>query len=201
LTPQGLAAVAARGLACTPGINPPPLPLEKKGSFLNGLQTVLDIGGLIPGVGEAFDGINAIIYAARGDYVNAGLSAAAMIPVVGSAGTVLKLAGKIDDVADVAKAGWHVGDPITKLTAKGTEPSWDAVRQRYWKNEAHNNPSTYTENVDRMQKGLAPQKFNQATGKMESLQLHHPNGRQGAEFYQVQPVTRTQHIEIHRAAK
>lgn len=50
--------------------------------------------GLFPVVGEPVDGINAVIYAARGDYVNAGLSAAAMAPVVGSAATGGKLLNK-----------------------------------------------------------------------------------------------------------
>lgn len=42
----------------------------------------------------AFDALNAIIYAARGDYINAGLSAAATIPVAGWAATGGKFVNK-----------------------------------------------------------------------------------------------------------
>jgi hypothetical protein len=48
--------------------------------ILNGAQTALDVAGLVPGLGEIANGINAAIYATRGDYVNATLSAAAMVP-------------------------------------------------------------------------------------------------------------------------
>lgn len=43
-------------------------------------HTVLDGAGLVPGLGEIADGANAAWYAAEDDYVNAGLSAAAMVP-------------------------------------------------------------------------------------------------------------------------
>ena len=86
-----------------------------------------------------------------------------------------KMRGLVDEGAgsNVAK-GWKVGDPIDNLTKAGNQPSWSAVRQRYWKNEAFNNPKNYSpENIIRMQKGLAPQRFNELTGKMESMELHH----------------------------
>lgn len=57
---------------------------------MDGVQAGLDAVGLVPGFGELADGINAGIYLARGDYVNAGFSAVAMIPFVGWAGTVGK---------------------------------------------------------------------------------------------------------------
>lgn len=53
-------------------------------------------------------------------------------------------------------------------------PAWSTVRQRFWKNEAFLNGSTYSEsNLLRMQKGLAPQRLNPNTGLMESMELHH----------------------------
>ncbi|MBC7765262.1 MAG: HNH endonuclease [Hyphomonadaceae bacterium] len=63
-------------------------------SFLAGLQLVLDIVGLFPGLGEVADGLNALIYLGRGDVLNAGLSAASMIPFAGWTFTGGKLAGK-----------------------------------------------------------------------------------------------------------
>ncbi|NOQ26942.1 MAG: PKD domain-containing protein [Bacteroidales bacterium] len=62
--------------------------------LLNTLQVGLDGAGLIPGLGEAADGANALIYLARGDKINAGLSTAAMIPLAGMSATVLKYGNK-----------------------------------------------------------------------------------------------------------
>lgn len=57
---------------------------------LTSLQMALDVAGLVPGFGEVADGLNALISLARGDYVGAGLSAAAMIPFVGWGATAAK---------------------------------------------------------------------------------------------------------------
>jgi hypothetical protein len=75
---------------------------------LNGLQTVLDVAGLIPGLGEIADGINAGIYAARGDYLNAALSAAAMIPGAGWGATAAKYSNKAGNIADAVNTGSRV---------------------------------------------------------------------------------------------
>lgn len=57
-------------------------------------HTVPDAFGLIPLVGEPADLANAIWYTAEGDYVNAGLSAAALVPIAGWAATGGKLGVK-----------------------------------------------------------------------------------------------------------
>ena len=70
--------------------------------------------------------------------------------------------------------GWRVGQPIDNLTAAGNTPSWNTVKQRYWKNEAFNNPGAYsTNNLARMQQGLAPlhPTYN------VPMELHHVGGR------------------------
>ncbi len=85
-----------------------------------------------------------------------------------------------------AQKGWHVGDPIDKLTSAGKEPAWSTVRQRYWKNEAFYNAESYSaENLARMQKGLAPQRVNPLTGELESMELHHidPQRNNGPNTY------------------
>jgi len=51
----------------------------------------LDVIGLVPGLGEISDGVNALVYVGEGDHVGAGLSAAAMIPFVGWGATVGKV--------------------------------------------------------------------------------------------------------------
>ncbi|TAK22337.1 MAG: hypothetical protein EPO26_11590 [Chloroflexota bacterium] len=57
----------------------------------DGIHTVLDVAGLVPGFGEIADGINAGFYLAQGDTTNAALSGAAMIPFAGWAATTTKL--------------------------------------------------------------------------------------------------------------
>ena len=70
---------------------------------LDGVQGVLDVVGLVPGLGEIADGINGVISLARGDYVGAALSFTSMIPIVGDAigkgGKAARfIASKADDV-------------------------------------------------------------------------------------------------------
>jgi len=58
------------------------------------VHTTLDILGLFPGIGEIADGLNALIYLAEGNYIDAGLSAAAMIPFAGWGATAAKYVRK-----------------------------------------------------------------------------------------------------------
>lgn len=62
---------------------------------LDTLQTALDWLGFIPGYGDIIDALNAIIYFARGKYLDGALSLVAIIPVVGS-GIKLGLKGTIN---------------------------------------------------------------------------------------------------------
>lgn len=59
--------------------------------ILDGLQTTLDVVGLIPGVGEFADLANAGISLARGDYAGAALSLLSAVPFAGWFGTAGKL--------------------------------------------------------------------------------------------------------------
>ncbi len=84
---------------------------------------ILDVGGLVPLVGEPADGINALWYGAEGDTTNAALSAAGMVPLLGWGATGGKAVGKgmkyADDAADVAKAT----QDATSVT-KRAKPAW-----------------------------------------------------------------------------
>ncbi len=84
---------------------------------------ILDVGGLVPVLGEPADGINALWYGAEGDTLNAGLSAAGMIPFAGWAATGGKFVGKgmkyADEAADVAK----VAQDATSA-GKRVKPVW-----------------------------------------------------------------------------
>ncbi len=71
---------------------------------LDGVQLVLDVAGLIPVAGEVADGINAVVYLIRGDYVNASLSAGVMIPIAGWGTTGTKFYFKASKYFDDAKS-------------------------------------------------------------------------------------------------
>ena len=136
---------------------------ENKESIISGLkqvgivvldtvQFILDIAGLIPGIGELADGANALIYTLRGDYVNAGLSVAACIPFAGWAATAGKIGSKIakaidkigdvskiiDKVRDLAKylekakaigaAGLKHGDSAIKFITKKGDEVWSLIK-------------------------------------------------------------------------
>ncbi|NDV73507.1 hypothetical protein [Burkholderia cenocepacia] len=97
--------------------NPPPKPeTPAEGGFWGAVggwvHGGLDAAGLIPGLGAVPDLLNAGIYAVEGDYVNAGISAVAAIPVVGDAA----LAGKY-----AAKGGKLALKESEKLAAKEAE--------------------------------------------------------------------------------
>jgi len=74
------------------------------------------------------------------------------------------------------KNGCKVGEDVDNKTGKGNDPSWSTVRSRFWKNEAAapNAADTYgSDNLDRMRKGLAPQRYNADKGGVESMELSH----------------------------
>lgn len=56
---------------------------EKGGTSI--LNVMLDIAGLIPGVGEYFDAVNAMLYARKGEWLLAALSLVSVIPAIGDA--------------------------------------------------------------------------------------------------------------------
>ncbi|WP_438347724.1 DNA/RNA non-specific endonuclease [Paenibacillus sp. FA6] len=114
-----------------------PEPVKKKSFWEKALdvtQVVLDVAGLIPGVGEVADLLNAGIYVARGDYTNAALSAAAAIPFIGwgAAGakavsrgisavkTGQKALKATDRAVDTAKAVRKTSEMVTDVMSSGS---------------------------------------------------------------------------------
>ena len=70
---------------------------EKKLTFsdvLDGIQLTLDLAGFAPGIGAIPDLANAAIYALRGNWLDAGLSVIAAVPLVGDAAAGIKVARK-----------------------------------------------------------------------------------------------------------
>lgn len=105
-----------------------PCKQTKEKSLANKLgHGALDILGLIPGIGEFADGANAAWYGAEGDYANAALSAAAMVPFAGWAATGAKLGMKavpkttknVINVANKAKSAKKVHVKNLKNTSLG----------------------------------------------------------------------------------
>ena len=114
-------------------------------SWLGLAGDMIDLLPIVSGVGEATDLLR---IANKADNL---IDAATTIYKVDN------IVDTIDSVADTSKVGWKLGDNITNPTKAGNTPSWSAVRQRWWKNEAFYNPSKYSsENLIRMRKGLSP---------------------------------------------
>ena len=67
-------------------------PTDESISTIDALQMLLDVVGLVPGLGSPADALNGLISAARGDWLGAGLSLLGVIPVAGEAATVGKVA-------------------------------------------------------------------------------------------------------------
>lgn len=95
---------------------------------------------------------------------------------------------------------WKVGDDHYNVTSMGREPAWSTVRTRYWKNQATLEAMEKkwgAENLERMRRGLAPRRTNPRTGKLESMELHHPVPRKegGKEFVELWP---DEHAKVDR---
>lgn len=98
--------------------------------------------------------------------------------------TATKIAPNIKITKNI---GWKVGEDYNKLTAKGTEPAWNTVKKRFWKNKAAtlsaeevvDLETKMTGNVARMRQGKPPQQINKDKIErldgdgMESKELHH----------------------------
>lgn len=70
---------------------------------LSAIHYGLDGFGLIPGVGEFADGAGALLYLAEGNYTDAGIGAAAMIPFAGWAATGAKGLRYADEVYEIGE--------------------------------------------------------------------------------------------------
>ncbi|WP_449480079.1 SpvB/TcaC N-terminal domain-containing protein [Streptomyces avidinii] len=85
-------------------------------------HTTLDVVGMVPVVGEVADLGNAGWYAAEGDYVNAGLSAASAIPGAGYAANAAKYGNRALDAAQAAKNANNAADGAKTAKAADSAP-------------------------------------------------------------------------------
>jgi hypothetical protein len=155
--------------------------------------------GILSITNEGLDWVITVDEIGKGNY----WAAAGFLPIV--AGGTIKVVDKAGEVVHIAPKAtvanstrrWKVGDPINNLTRSGNVPSWSAVRQRFWKNEALNNAGNYgASNLERMRRGLAPQRINPRTGKLESMELHHTPPQRDGGLFDVQPVWPDDHALI-----
>jgi hypothetical protein len=96
---------------------------EGDGLNVGGIQGLLDVLGFIPGPGDILDAINGLISLARGDLAGAGLSALALIPLVGSPlKATLKHGDEVlESATGLARrlgASGEIGAGITKNTSR-----------------------------------------------------------------------------------
>ena len=94
------------------------------------LHGVLDVAGLVPGIGEVADLANAAIYAAEGDYVNAAISAAAAVPFAGWAATGAKAAKRVDDAVDATRAAGTAAEAAVKTGREAAEAAGSAAAKK-----------------------------------------------------------------------
>lgn len=103
--------------------------------MIDNVQTGLDIAGIADPTGIV-DGVNALIYAGRGQWGNAGISALAIIPYIGDAGKAGRLGAKtlqLTSKARTAERGLEIGQRFLgtgyKEIAPGVFRSSDNLRQ------------------------------------------------------------------------
>ncbi|RSS73349.1 putative adhesin [Streptomyces sp. WAC06614] len=80
-------------------------------------HTALDVAGMIPVIGEAADLVNGVWYAAQGDWKNAAMSFASMIPVAGSAIAGTRLAAKTVKYASKYTSKVSKASPVRKVSS------------------------------------------------------------------------------------
>ena len=88
--------------------------------LIDGIQDGLSVLGLVPFAGDVVDGINALIYLARGQHAEAAMSAAAMVPFGGIVSTGLRLSKRVGKVIgrvkDLKKLGPGEKSLLHRLT-------------------------------------------------------------------------------------
>jgi len=137
----------------------------------------LDLIPILSGSGESIRAIEALVKAGK---------------VLDNGRHAMRVADDILDITgDVAK-GWKLGDPIDALTKAGNIPSWNTIRQRYWKTIAYLFPDEVGDQLHRLQKGKALLDADNI-----SIHLHHPNGRAGVDLFTFGPIRAFEHMLLH----
>ena len=111
------------------------LPPEAHEAGFELLQLTLDLGGLIPGLGEPFDALSGTLSAVQGEYFDAALSAGSLIPLGGVLTGAAKLVKRIDRLRRlVAKL-----EGPARLVFERILDFWEITREsliRLWKGDS-----------------------------------------------------------------
>ena len=95
------------------------------------IHPILDAVGFVPVLGEPADLVNGLIYASEKDYINAGLSMAAVIPVIGEAGKMTKYGAKaIEKSKGLKKIGKTVTKPLSKKSSKTYQAGKKSLKKK-----------------------------------------------------------------------
>jgi len=163
-------------------------------------ETIYDmtIGAAIGGYRSGKEHAEAAIRAAQsGDYTIAVLAGTAMlgdaagIPLAGIPGegeiaaeagslravekNVIRVEENASGKTATKRPKWEPGDDPHAPTRAGNPPSDSTVRRREWKNEADNptRPDFTPTDIDRMQEGKPPQRYNPEKPSVESMERSH----------------------------
>ena len=100
---------------------------DKYGEWVHG---GLDAAGLIPGLGEIADGLNGLIYLGEGRYIEASISAMAMIPILGDLGKAGKWSLKIGKEVLEEAAEKVAKEVAEELVEKAVKESLEEVAEK-----------------------------------------------------------------------
>lgn len=95
-----------------------PLGLCAESSGMDWFQGGLDAVGVVDPTGVA-DGLNALVYVGRGQYGNAAISAAGIIPIIGDLGKAGKYGAKVVNVTSKARSVEKALETGEKFVGKG----------------------------------------------------------------------------------
>jgi hypothetical protein len=84
--------------------------------LIDGIQDGLSVLGLVPFAGDVVDGINALIYLARGQHAEAAMSAAAMVPFGGIVSAGLRLSKRVGKLFKLGKTAAGTKELISPAT-------------------------------------------------------------------------------------
>jgi len=86
---------------------------------MDALHTGLDVLGMVPVVGDFANGANALIYLGQGDYTDAAISGAALVPVAGDAALAMRLGAKGIKGVEAASEAERLAADAAKLGREG----------------------------------------------------------------------------------
>ncbi len=96
--------------------------------LIDGVQDALSVLGLVPFAGDVVDGINALIYLARGQHAEAAMSAAAMVPFGGILSTGLRLSKRLGKLFKTARTVVGAADDVAIQFGKNANQVHHAFR-------------------------------------------------------------------------